>query len=105
MLTCPVALESLEPIPRRDSQVVERSGNLKLPQLPPRHSLDGDELLHPLSAGQSLGRTVPKREDHGTIVTRCVNNVTREYFDLGMPQAAFALTAGPSGCVRRGLRG
>jgi hypothetical protein len=92
VLSGPVPLEGLQPIARRDAEIVKSARDLKLPQLAPCNSLDAREPPHSLPARESRGVGVLEGSDHGEIITRRVNNVNR--YCCVAAHAIFAYTAG-----------
>jgi len=48
----PVTLQGFEPVPRRNTQIFQASGNLELPDLAPGDRFDRLEAFHATSPGQ-----------------------------------------------------
>lgn len=83
MLALPVAFQSLETISRRYAQVVESGSDFELPKFSASDLGDYLESPDALASSQQFGISALERPDHGSgrIVTLCVNNVKRYYFD------------------------
>ena len=79
VLSFPVALKSFQTISRRDAKVIQPPGDFQLPKLTPGHSGKIGKTLYRIPFGQGLRIGTPEGLDHGTIVTRCDNNVKRFY--------------------------
>jgi len=82
VLPLTVATERLQPIPRRDTEVLERSRNLKLPQLPASYGLYVHEPLDSSTAPKCHRVGALERNDHMKSITRHVNNVKRDYWRI-----------------------
>jgi len=91
MLSGTVAFERLEPVARRDSQVVQPTGDLQLTQLAPRDLLDRLKTPDPAAMGEGLGIGIAERDDHGTMITRGVNNARRDDSCGALPSLLLAL--------------
>ena len=79
VLALPISTQRFQPVSRRDPQVLKGHRDLELPQLPARNLLYADELPDTLAARKRLSIGALERNDHGTIVTRRVINVKRDY--------------------------
>lgn len=79
VLTSTVALQRLEPIAWRDTQVIEAHGNLQLSDLAQSGALERRELLYAYARREQLCCFVLKRNNHLSIMMHRVNNVKRYY--------------------------
>ena len=78
VLALPVACKRLEPVPGRDSEILQRHRCLQQVELPLRLSLNvRREFPGSLALEQLLGLPAPEGLDHGPILTQGVINVKR----------------------------
>jgi hypothetical protein len=73
-----IPLESLEPVPRRDSEVTHARGDLELAELSACHLLNARKPPDPNSRMQRLRVAALEGSDHPLIVTRRVSIDNRE---------------------------
>jgi len=64
VLTLPAAFEGFQPIPGRDAQVVEATGDLQLSQLSTRHAANAVESSDVITASQGLRIGASERSNH-----------------------------------------
>jgi hypothetical protein len=64
VLANPIALQRLEPISRRDTQIRQTRCDLQLPELSQCHALDEHPSVNPVATGQCRRVGIPERPDH-----------------------------------------
>jgi hypothetical protein len=69
--------QRLQHIAGRDFKIIRLTCRLELPNLPQGNALEIDKAPDVATACQLLGILTLERYDHGTLMTRCVNNVKR----------------------------
>ena len=77
VLPFPVASQSLESVPRRNSQIVDSSGGLKLAEPPQGDTLERLEALYARVGGEPLRIRIFERNYHEHMISYRVINVKR----------------------------
>ncbi len=71
VLTFPISLECLKPVPWRHSQIFKPTGSIQVHQLTSSYALYSSKPRHINIVEKRIGVLAPKATDHGTSLLRC----------------------------------